>query len=156
MRRHFKNLFSKTPSVVKKGTVETLCMVLVPLIVLLAMMGCDKVRDKGKNFETKTEEMAIIKDTCEFDNPLTDLPWLKDIIDVWKQNGWHSIIYQCTYKDGIGFLMEPCVGCPDVGYNFVNCEGVVLCSGGGFLGKDNCSEFNIDFENRKLILEINN
>ena len=98
----------------------------------------------------------IIDNSCEFENPLTDLPWLKDLINGWKQNGWNSKIYQCTYKDGIGFLLEPCVGCPDAGYSFVNCEGIVLCGGGGLLGKDNCSEFDIDFESKTLIWEINN
>jgi len=93
---------------------------------------------------------------CKFENPLTDLPWLKDMIEVWKQNGWRSRIYQCIYKDGIGFLLEPCVGCPDAGYSFRNCEGVALCGGGGLSGQDNCSELNIDFENKKLIWEINN
>ena len=94
-----------------------------------------------------------INSFCEFENPLTDLPWLKNLIDVWKLNGWRSKVHQCTYKDGIGFLLEPCVGCPDAGYSFWNCEGVVLCGGGGHSGEDNCSEFIIDFESKILIYE---
>ena len=98
---------------------------------------------------------------CEFENPLTDLLWLKEIVDGFEHNaaalGYnpHAIIYQCAYKDGIVFLLEMCVGCPDAGYSFRNCKGEVLCGGGGYSGEDNCSEFNIDFENRKLIWEIN-
>ena len=96
---------------------------------------------------------------CNVENPLTDLLWLKEIIDGIKKNvetGYiqHARIYQCIYKDGIGFLLEPCVGCPDAGYSFRNCEGVVLCGGGGEAGTDNCSEFSIDFENKILIWEM--
>ena len=96
---------------------------------------------------------------CNVDNPLTDLPWLKEIIDEFEKNaatlGYnpHARIYQCTYKDGIGFLLEMCVGCPDTGYSFRNCEGEILCEGGGLSGEDSCPELNIDYENKKLIWE---
>lgn len=60
----------------------------------------------------------------------------------------------CDYKDGMAFLIEPCVQCPDAGYVFCNCEGAGLCGGGGHSGIDNCSEFNIDFENKILVWEI--
>ncbi|MCL2132559.1 MAG: META domain-containing protein [Lentimicrobiaceae bacterium] len=42
MKNMFENLFSKMRSVLKKSTVETLCMVLVPLMVLLAAGSCEK------------------------------------------------------------------------------------------------------------------
>ena len=44
MINYIKNLFSKTQSVLRKGTVETLCMVVVPLF-LLAVMSCTKLKD---------------------------------------------------------------------------------------------------------------
>jgi len=107
------------------------------------------------------KEKTPIQTVCGVENPLTDLPWLKDLIDGFEKDaeaGYknHVRIYQCTYKDGIGFLLEPCVGCPDAGYIFQNCEGVTLCSGGGFLGGYNCPELNIDFVNKILIWETNN
>ncbi|MCL2131959.1 MAG: hypothetical protein FWH36_05860, partial [Lentimicrobiaceae bacterium] len=37
-----ENLFQTRLSLAKKGTVETLCMVLVPLMVLLAAGSCEK------------------------------------------------------------------------------------------------------------------
>ena len=121
-----------------------LCLV---VITLFAAIGCHKSEN--------------LIETCNVENPLTDLPWLKELIDGFEKDAeagykHHVRIYQCTYKDGIGFLLEPCVGCPDAGYSFRNCEGVTLCGEGGLLGGDNCSEFNIDFENKKLIWEINN
>jgi len=91
---------------------------------------------------------------CNVKNPKKDLPWLKEFIDGIEndaQAGFsrHVKIYQCTYRDGIGFLVYPCVGCPDAGYTFVNCDGVALCGGGGISGKDTCSELNI--KKKKLI-----
>ena len=94
---------------------------------------------------------------CNVDNPLTALTWLKEIVDtfeinaVWFGTNPQAKIYQCRYKDGTGFLLEMCAGCPDAVYSFLNCEGVVLCSGGGFDGKDDCLNFKIKEKNKKLI-----
>ena len=120
------------------------------LLLSMCLMGaaCKENEEKGK--------------TPDFENPLTDLPWLKGIVDEFEKDaeamGYnsHARIYQCAYRDGIGFLLEMCVDCPDAGYSFRSCEGVVLCGGGGHSGEDNCSEFDIDIENKKLIWEINN
>ena len=104
------------------------------------------------------EESKIPTKTCEFENPLTDLSWLKEIVDDFENDaatlGYnpHARIYQCTYKNGIGFLLEMCVGCPDYGYWFRSCEGESLCVLEGHSG-DPCSEFEIDFENKQLIWE---
>jgi len=83
---------------------------------------------------------------CNVENPLTDLPWLKEIIRE-VENDSHAVlcnhvrIYQCAYSDGIGFMLNR--ECPDIPYSFLNCEGVILCSGGGFTGEDNCAELKI-------------
>ena len=97
--------------------------------------------------------------TCNFDKPLTDLPWLKEIIDEFEKEkerlGYnrHARIYQCSYNEGIGFLVEMCVGCSNAAYSFRDCEGMFLC-GGGPLGEAICSQLNIDFENKVLIWEV--
>ena len=97
---------------------------------------------------------------CEFNNPLNDLPWLKEIVaelekDAEAGNKQHARIYQCTYRDGIGFLMEMCVDCPDAGCTLKSCKGTSLCIFGGFAGST-CQEYNIDSESVVLIFEINN
>jgi hypothetical protein len=94
------------------------------------------------------------------ENPLTDLPWLKEIIDGIEKDAeagykQHAKIYQCTYIDGTGFLLELCVGCPDFGYWLRSCEGESLCIMYGYAG-DPCQELNVDFENKILIWEISN
>ena len=66
----------------------TLCLVAATLFITT---GCDK--------PTKA---------CNGNNSLADLPsWLKEIVDRAIEDGfgWHSRIYQCTYKDGTGFLI---------------------------------------------------
>jgi hypothetical protein len=108
-------------------------------------------------------ENGFINDSCEFDNPLTDLPWLKKIVEdfvsysevVGKR---HFQIYQCVYtgedNEKIGFIVTPiCVGleCIDIA-RLYKCTGSSLCNMGGIMGA--CEEFNIT--NKKLIWEINN
>ena len=136
---------------------------LLLLIFLVVCWSCKSETDAGENEENpkggidNVDEINVIE-ACNVDNPLTDLPWLKEMVDGVEKDieaGYkrHARIYLCTYKDGTGFLLEMCVACPDAGYSFVNCEGVVLCGGGGITGIDNCPEFNIDYENKELLWE---
>ena len=87
---------------------------------------------------------------CNFDNPLTDLPWLKAIVgEIQEVNPLSATIYQCNYGNGeIGFLIDR-----DYMKPFYNCKGEVLCIMDGIAG-ETCSELNIDFENKKLIWEM--
>ena len=111
------------------------------------------------SFLSCDEDKENTNTVCNVNNPLDDLPWLRKIVNEFEHNAVeldynpHAIIHQCMYKDGIGFLLEMCVGCPDTGYSFRNCEGQVLCGGGGITGEDNCSELGINFESRKIIWE---
>ena len=90
MREYIKNLFSKTPSVVKKGTVETLCMVLVPLMVLLAMMSCDKVRNiKWEEIDTSPTSLthySLIGTWHDVPNYHEMYTFLKDTIYMYLKN----------------------------------------------------------------------
>jgi len=100
-------------------------------------------------------EVINIFDDCKFDNPLIDLPWLEGLVNEAITLGENNArIYQCSYKSGIGFLIEKYVESLDYGYIFRNCKGDVLCGGGDFSDEDACSEFHIDFENKKLIWEM--
>jgi len=102
-----------------------------------------------------TEWRKISEEICNADNPLTDLPWLKEKIDEFnllaQENENLSIsIYQCKYGSGeIGFLVDEGNTKP-----FYNCSGELLCIMGGFAG-ETCSELNIDFQSKKFIWEIN-
>jgi hypothetical protein len=84
---------------------------------------------------------------CYVDNPLTDLLWLKEKIVQYEASGFYTRIYQCTYKDGIGFW--DAMGSASY---FYDCAGEMICIVGGSVG-NTCPELEIDFENRKLIWE---
>lgn len=111
-----------------------------------------------KNFYIiKTKLIFEANPICNFDNPLTDLPWLKEITFTMKENLKagnvpNARIYQCTYKYGTGFLLEECVGCTDSGYSLHDCKGKWLCSTDYEAG-DSFENFNVDFKNKLLIFE---
>jgi len=121
---------------------KVICVVLATAIVVTA---CGDECKKNN----------IMNNSCEFENPLTDLSWLKDKVDeitlLFQGNSLHIAIYQCTYGDGeTGFLLDQGNLKP-----FYNCNGVILCTMGGFMG-ETCPGLKIDLENKKLIWEINN
>ena len=99
--------------------------------------------------EEPTKEIA----TCTFDNPLTDLLWLKarvDEITLLSQQGnpLRVAIYQCIYGNNeTGFLEDAGNVKP-----FYNCSGEILCVMGGYAG-ETCPELNI--VSKKLIWDVN-
>ena len=124
------------------------------IVIVLCVLGFTLTSIGGC---TKT----LSDNACDVKNPLTDLEWLSQIVKIWEENsqngfGTTARIYQCTYeKNKIGFLIEPCVGCPDAGYSFRSFDGTILCGGGGIDGKDSCETLNIDFANKRLIYKLN-
>ena len=110
----------------------------------------DKI-DGSSNVEVTTVDVI---GNCTFNNPLTDLPWLKDKVDeitliIQNGNPLSVSIYQCIYGNNeTGFLIDEGNTKP-----FYNCNGDILCIMGGFAG-ETCSELNIVSE--ELIWEINN
>jgi hypothetical protein len=112
----------------------------VVLILLFAITSCEKPNK-----------------ICNVDSPLTDLPWLKQMVANFSADSLTTVkIHQCTYQNNkTGFLIEPCVGCPDAGYSFRSCDGTVLCGGGGISGEETCQELDIDFNNKQLIYQHN-
>ena len=155
MKYTYKNFFLATKSVVKRSTVEILCMVVIG--VCLFASGCERYLGSGTpTEEINTETPIDMKDTCEFENPLTDIPWLVEKVDeitlLFQNNPLHIAIYQCGYSDGkTGFLEDR----GNVAF-FYNCEGEMLCAMGGCMGSPPCQELSIDFASKNLIWEINN
>jgi hypothetical protein len=121
----------------KITVITSLCLIALTLFVAI---GCDKPGTSPK--------------TCNVDNPLTDLSWLKAKIEEFnllsKENPKLDVaIYQCEYgKKETGFLIDEGNIKP-----FYNCNGEVLCIMGGFAG-ETCSELKI--VRQELIWKINN
>ena len=112
--------------------------------------------------ETQKEAVEEEKKACYeyIDDQLPDLPWLKEIMGNYKkriETGYldHIRIYQCIYKNGIGFLLYYCVECLDVGASLINYEGKTLCFvDNGWYIDPRAKEFNIDYTNTRLIWDI--
>ena len=66
---------------------------------------------------------------CHPDAIYVYMPWMDAIISEWLEGGVHGRIYQCSYKDGRGYLFETLEVSDDFKYNFRTCEGVILYEG---------------------------
>ncbi len=80
---------------------------------------------------------------CQFEDPLEDLTWLKNIKRGFEMSAQpaQSEIYQYTYLDSTVFLVDPCVGCVDDLVSVYNCDGEVICEFGGIAGLNTCEDF---------------
>ena len=138
-------------------TVKNNILLMGLCVAVLFVAGCEKIN----NGETPLPETPNPKEELTIvENPLTDLPWLKRQVDDFVKDSdagfkHHVRVYQCAYAGGTGFLLELCVGCPDAGYLLKSYEGESLCVLWGIAG-DPCAELAVDFENKKLLWEINN
>jgi hypothetical protein len=125
------------------------------LLLFITFWGCDNSNLGQEDANLIQEAVKEEIHTCIFDDPLTDLLWLKDKIAEIHQLINEGLkpavkIYQCTYDNGkTGFFEE--MG--NISF-FYDCEGNILCIMGGDAG-ETCQELGIDFANKKLIWEIN-
>jgi len=140
-----------------KKHILKLSLIAVCLCLLTACekIGDEPVVDKPAVDKPRVDEPIENENSCEFENPLTDLPWLKEMIAEFEQNGEHCWIYQVEYEGNIGFwfLQNPDVWMRGK-YRFINCEGETLYT---WLDKlENIEayyKFKADFSNTKLIWE---
>jgi hypothetical protein len=90
---------------------------------------------------------------CDTDDPLTELAW----IGIMLQDSIMGLlrVYQCAYKDGIGFLFEydRDVG-RDGGLEFKTCEARTLCDFWSHIPYYCERVWGVDIKSKKLIWEI--
>lgn len=90
---------------------------------------------------------------CGVDNPLDDLKWLHETVLMFKSwRGKQDVsIAVCTF-DSVrqGFIINPCVYCPDGLSELVDCEGNGIDGIGGIAGIP-YSEYNIDPASVRII-----
>jgi len=106
-------------------TKQNLTLIVLLLILTNFFASC---KPESKSEETHTPNISV----CGVEDPLTDLPWLKDIItelEGYVSQGYPVSyrIYQCIYKDGIGFLLDNLELIYDKAIPLINCEGRLLC-----------------------------
>jgi len=121
-------------------------LLLAVFFVVASLSGC-------KNTDT---EPPSNESECKVENPLTDLDWLSQKISKFDSDSTRTVkVSQCKYQtDKTGFLIEPCVGCPDAGTELYDCKGNLLCV---LLGEtdDPCAEYEIDANSISLIYQHN-
>ena len=130
------------------------------LLIMTCIFSCskkgeiEKIEEEALEVATKAEYEVYFE---YLDESFFDMPWFKEKVEESRSlidAGYllHERIYQCTYRDGIGFVLDFCVECRDAGFSFVNVDGVTICYSNGWF--DSCKELNIDLESKKLIWEI--
>jgi len=129
------------------------------IAILLFLTG--SLSSCGNNSSSTCKETINLPEekVCDVTDPLINLPWLKEYIDEVKRSDGNVAIFICSYKNGTGFLLYS--GCPPgiycdagPGYILKNCEGETLCITDG-ANVINCQEeFDVDFNNKILIYEI--
>ena len=89
------------------------------------------------NLETSSDQV------CNVENPLEDLPWLKDMVQAIQlsMRPTGSQIIQYTYQGDYVFWVDMCYQCADGLIVVYNCAGEVICLFGGIDGRNTCPDF---------------
>ncbi|MDR0830923.1 MAG: hypothetical protein LBN95_12570 [Prevotellaceae bacterium] len=83
--------------------------------------------------------------TCEYENPLTDLAWLAEIYDnLSVGNSQFTSISQVNYSGGVGFFVNYGMALDDCGI-FYDCAGNKVCH--TCMMENTCNNLNIDWQN---------
>ncbi len=79
--------------------------------------------------------------TCDSDNPLEEIQWLKNIKAQLDSSDDQSQIIKFTYQNKNLFWINPCYQCVDGLVSVYNCQGDVICEFGGIAGLNTCPDF---------------
>lgn len=93
--------------------------------------------------------------TCEVNNPLEDLVWLKQIKTSFEQSAsvTKKKIVQYQYNNETVFLIDVCFDCADNLISIYNCEGNIICEFGGIAGLNTCPSFDSEATNKIILWE---
>lgn len=86
---------------------------------------------------------GINQNACEYNDPLKEIPWLKDIVAQFEEaegQGPKKKIVLYEYNGGDIFMVSGCYDCADELYMFYDCEGNEFCKSGGIAGFHTCPE----------------
>lgn len=110
-------------------------IVITIIVMLITFDGCDKADNEMNTAGSGT--------FCRTENPLEDLPWLRQIKQSFEMSakpaGAQIIGYR--YQGDDVFLISGCVGCADEMQEVYDCEGKVICRFGGIAGLNTCPDF---------------
>ena len=81
--------------------------------------------------------------TCNTDNPLEDISWLKEIRDGFDSDmgSQRQMIIQYWYNGNDVLLIDNCYQCADALSVVYDCEKNIVCEFGGIDGRNTCHDF---------------
>ncbi len=93
--------------------------------------------------------------TCNYDNPLQEISWLKDIRDGFDLDTGpqRQRIIQYWYNGKDVFLIQSCYQCPDALSVVYDCEKNIVCEFGGIDGLNTCPDFGQNATNEKILYD---
>lgn len=93
---------------------------------------------------------------CGSDNPIEEIPWLKEIKQDLemseKPSGFQIIRYK--YKGEFVFYVDACYGCPDDLKTVYDCDGNIICEFGGFAGINTCPDFEAEASDSTMLFNF--
>ena len=101
---------------------------------------------------SKDDEDSI---TCNTNNPLEEISWLKGIRDVFDldMGAQRQMIIQYRYNGEDVFLIVHCYQCPDAISVVYDCEKNIVCEFGGIDGRDTCPGFYQNATNEETLYD---
>ena len=84
--------------------------------------------------------------TCDIENPLETIQWLKETKEVFELSMSPSAkrIIQYFYQGECVFLINSCLQCDDNLITVYNVDQDVICEFGGIAGVDTCPDFDTE------------
>jgi hypothetical protein len=80
--------------------------------------------------------------TCDVSNPLSDLSWLDQKVQAFKQDDIKQRVSHYIYNNEDVYLVEDCLEiCADFLTIAYNCAGETVCEFGGIDGRNTCPDF---------------
>jgi hypothetical protein len=112
------------------------------ILVNLFLLSCSTHKNTVEpNFNNSSSASTSGSNFCEVLNPLTDLPWLKKLVDEIKNSSNGGTITKFKFKSKDVFLVNTCKVCiTDAMTVLYDCAGNQICSIGGIAGLT-CPDF---------------
>ena len=107
-------------------------------------------------FASCSETKELNSTTCNTNNPIEDLSWLKEIRETLYKIDCAGIstITQYTYKANTVFEVNLCGSFADGQTVVYDCNGNIICKFGGISGENTCPDF-YDLATNKISLYEN-
>ena len=93
--------------------------------------------------------------TCDIDNPLETIDWLKQIKDYFEQNAnpVGAQIIQYEYNGECVYWVDSCFGCADNYIIVYNSQQDTICEFGSIAGLNTCPDWDTEATNEVMLFD---